>query len=208
VLRFFVRSSLAILSTSYKVMYFSLLDCGMLGAVDETEFLTRVRQIKGARSPQHLLPVRNPYDRLRSFFFDKLRKNLPATAADWQYCQLIYLPLKGAGLDTPFDNARTALRDMGFAEFVEYLPKVMWNGHLRRQADLLSCNVEYLRTVTQIFPMKHAAEDLWRRLEVREPPRGNRTLPCLEQVSFTRWHLDLVNDLYEPDFREFGYDMC
>jgi len=204
--RFLLRDSDALLSTSYKVMYSSFVESG-LEEIDGPAFAAIAAT--RARDPgfRHLMAVRDPYARLASFFADKLRRDLERNSGAWQFCQMIFFPLLGIGLGDGFETVRDALRSISFEGFIDMLPRVCGNGHLRPQVNLLAVEGLDLKACTRIFPIETEAERLWTCLGIARPPRANSSeaLPSLE--SLRRDQLDLVNTLYAEDFESFGYAM-
>lgn len=201
---FLCREPNALLSTSYKVMYSSFVESG-LEEIDAAAFCARVK--RDAREPgfRHLMAVRDPYARLGSFFADKLRRNLERSSGNWQFCQMIFFPLVGVRLGDSFETARDALRSISFERFIEMLPSVCGNGHLRPQATLLDVGGLDLKACTHVFPIESAAERLWSHLGVERPPRANSSTEAPDMGSLRREQLDVINAIYAEDFTCFGY---
>lgn len=205
--RFFARNPDALVSTSYKVMYSSMVESDALEEIDDAEF--RLLATERVRGPglRHIMAVRDPYGRLASFFADKLRRNLQRNSGSWQFSQLIFFPLVGVSADGPFEAARDALLGISFDAFIDFLPIVCGNGHLRPQVSLLSAEGLDLRPHTEIFPIETASSHLWQAIGVERPPRANRSEALPDLTMLTRQRLDIVQTVYADDFSSFGYDL-
>lgn len=187
-------------------MYSSMVECGALQEIDELEFASLAAERVQGPGLRHLMAVRDPYRRLASFFADKLRRNLQRDSGSWQFSQLIFFPLVGASLDDPFEAARDALLGISFDSFVDFLPIVCGNGHLRPQVGLLHSAGLALQPHTQIFPIETASPRLWEEIGVEGPPRANRSEALPDLTTLTRQRLDIIQAVYADDFSSFGYE--
>jgi len=204
--RFIACETGILVSTSYKVMYSSLVESGALREIDDATFGEQARGLRPDRGPRHLMPVRDPYSRLSSFFADKLRRNLPRSPSDWQFCQLVFLPLLGLQFSAPFETAVDELRAVSFDRFIELLPMASSNGHLRPQAALLRSGDFDLGPCTELLPIETQAARLWSALGITQPPSANRSDFRPDAAALSRERLEIVNAIYAEDFDRFGYE--
>lgn len=204
--RFATPDAGILLSTSFKVMYSSFVETGLLEEVREAPFAALFAERCREPGFRHLVAVRNPYARLASFFADKLRRALVRPDAPWQFSQIMFFPLVGVSFEDSDQAKRDALLAISFEAFIDFLPQIWGNGHLRPQVMLLYVEGMDLRPYTKVFPIETEREQLWQALGISSPPWTNysRDLPDLSGLS--RERLDLINSIYANDFASFGYE--
>lgn len=204
--RFLARETDILVSTSYKVMYSSLVKTGLFDEIGNAAFAALAAERCRGRGIRHLMAVRDPYARLASFFADKLRQDLERSSGRFQFCQIIFFPLIGLPRDASFEDARDALRAITFDAFIDFLPRIGADRHLQPQAGLLDAAGSDLRSCTRIFRAETEAAMFWQAIGVERPPWSNRsrTLPSIKTL--TRDRLDIINSVYAADFACFGYD--
>lgn len=204
--RFLARETDVLVSTSYKVMYSSLVATGRFDELGNAAFAALAADRCRGGGIHHLMAVRDPYARLASFFADKLRQDLERSSGRFQFCQIIFFPLINLPHDASFEMARDALRAISFDAFIDFLPRICADQHLRPQVELLEPAGLDLDSCTRIFRIETEAAQFWQALEVPRPPWSNRsrTLPAINTL--TRERLDIVNSVYAADFIRFGYD--
>lgn len=195
-----------LISTAYKVMYSSMMAIPTLREIGELEFTSKAADALG-RNEQLLMAVRNPYARLSSFFADKLRHNLEREEGSWQFSQLMFFPLVGVTVNDSFAAIKQALQSISFEAFIDYLPHVWRNGHLRPQAELLRAGQLDLALHTCYFPIETDGSKFWSHLGISEPPQMNTTFSRFDSLTLSRARLDSINDIYADDFAAFGYEM-
>ncbi len=196
-----------LVSTAYKVMYSTMVGTEVLREIGEVEFI-----IKAAKKLLHqerlLIAVRNPYARLASFFADKLRRDLEREDGGWQFSQVIFFSLVNVTADDSFETIRSRLGSISFEAFVDYLPQVRMNGHLRPQADLLRAGDLDLVSHSTAFQVETDLQRLWAHLGIRRPQRKNATFSHFDPAILSQQRLDLINEVYLSDFESFGYERC
>lgn len=204
--RFLARETDVLVSTSYKVMYSSLVKTGLFDEIGNAAFAALAAERCRGGGNHHLMAVRDPYARLASFFADKLRQDLKRSSGRFQFCQVIFFPLIGLAHDASFEEARDALRAISFDAFIDFLPRICADLHLQPQVGLLDAAGLDLGPCTRIFRIETEAAMFWQAIGVRRPPWSNRsrTLPSVKTL--TRDRLDIVNSVYAADFTRFGYD--
>ncbi len=190
-----------LVSTSYKVMFSSLIACDLEEIGD-----ARLASLLETGRFRHVMAVRDPYARLASFFSDKLRHDLRRSAGEWQYCQRIFFPLVGVDASDSFTEVREALLGISFDEFIDFLPQVR-EDHLTPQGALLTAKNLDLSPVTSIFRIEVEASGFWDLVGVKDPPHANRTPSSADPLTLSRERLDIVNSIYADDFIRLGYEM-
>ncbi len=181
------------LITNYKVMYSSL---------------KKQKEWKKSKNwLVRLLPyrkfglVRDPYDRLVSFYFDKLHKSLD----DSDYfvrSQRIFFPVLGLEKASPIEKYQ-ALKAIDLNKFIGLLPEVHdKNRHLHPQHWVF----EKLN-MDKFLPIENekAQQLMQDELDIDLQIKANVT-----QKDDIRWQPEsrkMVNEIYKKDFEEYGYEM-
>jgi hypothetical protein len=203
-----------ILSTNFKVMYSTLHSQPNL--LPLPDYIARRRifrdKIKGGKLKSYLL-VRNPYDRLVSFYTNKFKDDhLKRINKNWQHCQLIFFPY--LDLSPQSDEATIAdrLTNTSFEEFTLLLPEVYdLDLHLHPQSWLVKRKWKGFLLFTVPFDKTFKMESDLNRLEVELGLDigilDNPTWHAAYQDYFTRRSLEVANELYALDFALFDYQM-
>ncbi len=126
------------LFTNYKVMYSTLSSQENLLSILGTDrlFLKVLRRRVMSRGSKCYLLVRNPYDRVASFFRDKFRQAVEVSRqrGRWQNCQKIFFPPLGIGISGDPSSVASVMSNTPFSKFVSMLPEVYrFDGHLQPQ---------------------------------------------------------------------------
>ncbi len=165
----------------------------------------------------HFLLVRNPYDRVESFYKDKFRQMPLAQVADYdqlQECQQLFCPLLHIVPNDDPATIREKLLDVSFAQFIELLPQLYQRDwHLRPQV----MTKRIYRRGQPIAPII-----ITRTLQV-ESPADRRYIQDKLRIDLSQKHNSTqtiqlannwspalrttVNQLYRADFQKFGYEM-
>lgn len=206
------------LSTNYKVLY-SLLYYQPTLQIASKERLSqngwRKRWAPFGTWP-HFLLVRNPYQRLESFYKDKFRQDPMHTLrayTELQRCQRFFCPyLHIEPSDAPI-TIREKLLSVSFAQFVQLLPEVyLFDEHLHPQVYIMTSRwhcISFQFKFNRILQVEsaHDLAYLQDKLGLDVSQKYNHT----EQVVYpTPWPLELcalVNQLYKADFVAFNYEM-
>jgi len=134
-----------IISTNFKVMYSTLKkSSGLKKLKEELIWLYRPR-INYAIG-------RDPYDRLESFYRDKLNKCLN-TSRKWGRTQRIFFKPLGLSIFSAHQKKFEALNQVDFEKFIQLLPQVYRkNRHLHPQ-------VKVLKNLRNVHTLKLESED-------------------------------------------------
>ena len=202
------------LATNYKVMYSTLLAQSQLTVAHDRSELERLLRDQTPRITQHYLLVRNPYDRLLSFYADKFQAHPPgADDATIQGSHRIFFDLLGVAASAGADRA-AAFRNTGFERFVELLTPA-----------LIVSNVHLVPQSTTLAPPRgwrerRALGGLWRPGRVLKMERDLETLRSLgidievrinatphgsATEVYTPASYSRATDLYRQDFERFEY---
>ena len=145
----------------------------------------------------HYLLVRNPYDRLESFFKEKLRKCVLQTKADPPYQlklhQEIFYPYLGIdNLNTSLDDKIKIFLDFSFENYIKTLPEVyLLDQHLKPQSYSYRSRIIFLSN----------------KLGINTNIRVNATSDLKNEVNWTPVLRTIVNLLYDKDFEELDYKL-
>jgi hypothetical protein len=206
------------LSTSLKVLYTLLyhepaLQLLCTGGLDLRSYVRR--WVYGWRMP-HFLLVRNPYDRLESFYKDKFRQ-VPATQRltydQLQDCQRFFCPFLHIHPDDAPATIREKLLGLSFARFIELLPQVyQCDLHLRpqvmtklvyyRRRPIASLKIDRTLHMESPDDLRYLQDELG--IDLSRKHNSTQTIPLANP-----WSPELraiVNKLYRADFQEFGYE--
>lgn len=203
-----------ILVTNFKVMYSTLRSQPNLLPIPDYIARRKIfdNKIRRGHLKSYLL-VRNPYDRLVSFFINKFKDDhLNRINKNWQHCQLIFFPY----LDLTPEEDETIIADRltstSFEEFALLLPEVYdldlhlhpqsWMVH-RKWKGFLPLKVPF----DNIFKMESDLDRLENELGLDISKADNPTRHTAYQDYFTQRSLQAVNELYMRDFELFSYQM-
>ncbi|MFW6043739.1 MAG: sulfotransferase family 2 domain-containing protein, partial [Marinilabiliaceae bacterium] len=145
---------------------------------------------------------RDPYNRLESFYRDKLNKCL-SPGKKWGGAQRIFFRPLGLTFLSSNKKKYEALNQLTFEKFIRLLPRAyMKNRHLHPQ-------VKIFRNLKNVHTLKlESREDLQfmkDELGIDTSIRENKTDKAGFDLKWTREMLDVVNELYGEDFEFFGY---
>ena len=184
-----------IISTNFKVMYSTIKKSpGLKKLKEELIWLYRPRV--------NYVVGRDPYNRLESFYRDKLNKCL-SSGRKWGRAQRIFFKPMGLTFLSPHKEKYEALSQLTFEKFIQLLPKAyMKNRHLHPQ-------VKIFRNLRNVHPLKLESEEdlqfMKNELGIDTTIRANPTDQAGFDLKWTREMLDVVNELYREDFEFFGY---
>jgi sulfotransferase famil protein len=200
-----------ILTTGLKVMYTSLTQQPALRVI-RWNVVELLRHYLNPRVTHYML-TRNPYDRLVSFYVDKLATINPAKVErrGWQDCQRLFFPFVSLSGREPFEIVRNRLQSITFAEFIEMLPMVYErDAHLHPQVRSMTMRAMAFRLPFRIDgqlaverDLGFLRDDLHLDISIRE----NNTPHAGYQSYFTRSLYALANRVYHRDFARFGYQV-
>lgn len=145
--------------------------------------------------------VRNPYDRLESFYRDKLGKDVNHQKI-WLSSQKIYFePLEIT--DSPDEIKMQVIRDMTFEQFIRILSmNYMKNRHLHPQYKIFT-GLKPKRILKMENPddLRFLSETLNLDMDIR----ANSTGKADKYIHWDKELADIVNRIYEKDFKLYGY---
>ena len=213
---FFNKSKGYYISTNYKVLYSLLSRQPSLQAIEHGNLRFSAYAKKYLLSNRHrwYLIVRNPYDRLESFYKDKFVKTPSHKLLEYdqlQHCQKVFLPYLNIKRGDLPETIREKLLDFSFIQFIRTLPNTyLLNDHLYPQSMKTKLYLKNLKILsiplTRIFRME-SYEDmnyLQEKLCLDLSKKYNHT--DIFKLANT-WNPDLVrivNRLYKKDFKRFG----
>jgi hypothetical protein len=161
------------------------------------------------RAPHYML-VRNPYDRLVSFFKNKLRRSVDTTS-NWQSSQKIFFREAGVTRGDSDSVIHDKLKAYSFEAFIRSLPRTYRkNAHLYPQnwAECISpCFLGWRSGFQRIFKMESQKdmEDLAEYLELDFGYVNNSTKAVPAQTDWNTQLKSIVKEVYRDDFRQYGY---
>lgn len=181
------------LTTNYKVMY---------------SMLKKQKEWKKSKNWLiKLLPykrfglVRDPYQRLVSFYFDKLNKSLD-DSDHFVRSQFIFFPVLNLEKASSLEKYR-ALKAIDFNGFIKLLPEIYdKNRHLHPQHwvfEGLKMNrfLQIENQTSQYFMLNELSIDLKIKANVTQK----------EAFQWNSESRRIVNTIYNKDFEKYGYDM-
>ena len=145
--------------------------------------------------------VRNPYARLESFYRDKLGKDVNPKKI-WLSSQKIYFEPLGI-TDAPDEVKMQTIRDMTFEQFIRILPlNYMKNRHLHPQYKIFT-GLKPKRILKMENPadMRFLSETLNLDMDIR----ANSTGKTDKNIHWNKDLADIVNRIYEKDFKLYAY---
>lgn len=175
-----------------------------------------VRKISKRVGLKHYYLVRNPYDRLESFYRDKLydAPNKAVFSEDfrWQFCQDLIIE-KFGNSEWSFFQKKEFLLSISFEQFIFFLDKIyLSDRHLSPQR--LELNIIYKKWILPIhfdcvLRVEEAStvEFLRNELNINTSIKRNFTKDLPIQLTWTRSMREIANNIYEEDFKNFGYPM-
>ncbi|MGM0532583.1 MAG: sulfotransferase family 2 domain-containing protein [Bacteroidota bacterium] len=184
-----------IISTNFKVMYSTLRKSqGLKRLKEELIWLHRPRV--------NYVIGRNPYDRLESFYRDKLNKRVN-TSWKWGRTHKIFFKPLGLSFFSSNQEKFNAFKELTFEKFIRLLPQAyMKNRHLHPQ-------VKILKDLKNVHKLKLESEEdlqfMKNELGIDTGIRANQTDKKDFDLKWTREMYDVVNKLYSEDFDFFGY---
>ncbi|MDR9400936.1 MAG: sulfotransferase family 2 domain-containing protein [Psychroflexus sp.] len=143
--------------------------------------------------------VRDPYDRLESFYFDKLHKSLDDTDYFVRSQRIFFSVMNLEG--STAKEKHEALKEIDFPKFIELLPEIYdRNRHLHPQYWMFK-NTKYKRFLKIEH---HQDQDMMRKkLNIDLNIKANVT--DKQNIDWQKNMIEVVNKIYNEDFRLFDY---
>jgi hypothetical protein len=203
-----------ILVTNFKVMYSTLCRQPSLSPIPYYIAGCKIfiNKIKRGKLKTFLL-VRNPYDRLVSFYINKFKDDhLHRINKNWQHCQLIFFPYLNISPQDDETIISDRLTSTSFEEFALLLPEVYdLDRHLHPQYWLVYRKWKGFLPLKALFDtilkLENDLDRLKNELGLDIDILDNKTRHGAYQDYFTQRSLDVANELYTRDFDLFGYQM-
>ena len=143
--------------------------------------------------------VRNPYERLTSFYFDKLRKSLDDTDY-FVRSQRIFFPV----LEIQNASAKekyAALKAIDFNRFVELLPEIYdKNRHLHPQHWVF----DKLK-IDKFLQIENESAQQYMQNELDIDLRIKANVTQKSKLEWNSGSIRIVNDIYQKDFETYDY---
>jgi hypothetical protein len=197
--------------TSFKVMYSTLMRQSTIALQKNIDFTLFPRY-----NTKVYFLVRNPYDRLASFYRDKFILHpgnaVPSDKFRWQNCQKIFFDECKVHSEV-FEEVRLSLMATTFDKFIEMLPsKYLLDWHLVPQIYSLyhQDNDENIKVpVDRILKMEEEESMfiLKNNLHIDTSICENETKTKSVDTSWNAPLREIVNSLYQLDFDQLGYEM-
>jgi hypothetical protein len=212
------RSQRYFISTNYKVLYTLLYHQPQLQGAPKSRLAVNGWLKRWTPLPwqRHFLLVRDPYQRLESFYKDKFRLEPTLalrTYTELQYCQRLFCPYLQITQESEPALIREKLLSFSFAHFIQLLPELyLADGHLHPQAHISTLRWRG-RTIQLQFDRVLKIESAPDLAYVQDALALDlsQTYNSTRQVAWsTPWRPDLravVNRLYKADFVAFAYAM-
>lgn len=200
-----------VLSTSFKVMSSTLAAQPALRPIGADPRL--LAWLYGAPRWRHHVLVRDPFDRLVSFYLDKLGPTGTAWARQhgWQRCQRLFFPVAGVSDRDRPDRVGRALNDISFEQFVGLLPRFAHRDpHLAPQVESLHLRLPLVPVgvwppVDRVLRMERDLDFLYTNLRLDPSIHLNHRRAGSERPQFTPELRRVVERVYRRDFDAFGY---
>lgn len=214
--RFFCPDKNCIISTSYKVMY------STLGAqkyfVPNSHpswayvwYKLLLRKFLLSRT-KHIVLVRNPYDRLVSFYFDKFRTHplrFQEQGFNWKDDQKRMWPTFGISPAMDDKTISEKMANVSFAQFINELPRLQSTiRHLHFQINTLyemHFGVLVRLRVDKLIRMEKLDELREWGVDTSIVKNKTKRQPYMHYYNKTLYRI--VNSVYKDDFEQFGYEM-
>lgn len=204
------------LSTNFKVMSSTLRATDNLEVLSGNRILLEyIKSFFCFSNYKFYLIVRNPQERLQSFFRDKFRvhpNSFGINNFEWQHPQVIILDKLGIQIkDKTNPLFKEKLLAVKYAEFIDILPQIyMQDAHLIPQNHLLDFNIGNL--FMKIKPDKilkiENIEDMsfiQSILKINTEKKINFTKNQFVDFSLTNAQQQIIREIYEVDFMKFNY---
>jgi hypothetical protein len=206
------------LSANFKVMSSTLRAAEELELLSNNRILTEYLRKKFFLSDyMFYFIVRNPSERLQSFFRDKFRvhpNSFGVNNFEWQHPQILILKKLGIDLIDKKDPIyKDKLLSIDYSEFINILPEIyLDDSHLIPQHYLLDFFVgKYLMKLkpNKILKIENNADMSFIRekLKINTDKNINFTKEQFVDFSLTREQQDIISKIYYVDFKKFDYKL-
>lgn len=213
------RNNSLYLLTNYKVMYSTLKhqkNIERLVISNKTKYTIILNQWL-AKDLKFYLIVRNPYDKIESFFKDKFRQSLNHDENNcvWQASQEIFFPYLDIEESMSPETIKNKFKDTSFSNMIAILPEVyLLDGHLQpqyKEANLViilwKFTIQVPIRIKKVFKLESLKDlnMLNKIFGIDTNIKVNITSEVREELMWTKQDLQIVNKLYRKDFKRFKY---
>lgn len=200
-----------LLTTSYKAMFTSVKYSAKAKEISSAHMLAIIINALSKNDDiYHYQIVRNPYERLVSFFYDKLRNALPGDPdREFKLQNSQKLILRKLNIN-PFLNAHKKadiLLNITFDEFIYLLPKLTSNKHLRPQILTAPKIIETIIGSPSILKMEEDLDAICSISGVNRSLKRNPTIHPTYEELFNSSTYKIANEIYYGDFIKYGYQI-
>jgi hypothetical protein len=216
---FKIKNKNLYLLTNYKVMYSTLKHQKDLERILISKKIKRsiILNTFWFSKVKFYFIVRNPYDKIESFFREKFRKSLNYYDENgfWQDSQIVFFPFLDIQDSMTAVLIKEKLRSTSFTEMISILPKIyMLDGHLTPQwtkkricYKLLNRNFYFAIKTKKTFKLESQKDlkELNNIFNINTDLRINATSSIKEALIWSKADRDIVEDIYKEDFKLFNY---
>ena len=213
---FKVKDENKLVITNFKVMFTSFKETPQFVKIKRLEAKRRIK----FNQPEIFFTVRNPYNRVTSFFLDKFR-NIPLSvnpdsSYKWERPQRVFFPLLGLPIRaSDVNEVRDRLLNTSFSDYIMMLHRIHEvDEHVNPQSWILN-HPRYYFAQSLDLELKDIncikIEDSKEMTSFADSTgfnlkkKANSTSKFDEDLSFSGEHLEIVNNIYSEDFINFGY---
>lgn len=162
-----------------------------------------LERLEFRRKSEIQLIVRNPYDRLESFFRDKLRKH--AGVGKWQHSQRIFFPYLNLQKTSPQEEKKQALLNLSFSDFIALLPKIYQKDHHLHPQYWIEKGIH----VDQILKLEQSDDlsFLSQHIGVDFTKKENSTQGNAYDIEWGNASKKIVQEVYQEDYKRYKYKL-
>lgn len=215
--RFYNPDKNYLLVTSFKVMYSTLYhQKNLLELSGKKVALLLLSENLKSKKIKKIILVRNPYNRLVSFYSDKFIKH-PLTSKNknfdgWQPCQKIFFPHLGISSNDNNTVICDKFINTTFEYFIKILPFVFnLEAHLHPQSELFYLKKYFIKIklkFDEIIKLENMHKELMlNELNIDIGTVKNITSHKAYNEYFKKPLYQIVNRLYDADFKNFAYKL-
>ena len=167
--------------------------------------------------PEYVMLVRNPYNRVESFFKEKLRQKVrKALDAKQPYIlkrhQMIFYDFLGINKSASVQHQVDSLLGLDFKSFVKLIPRVYHlEDHIAPQTynfSLTRFGMSLTMHMNRYVKLESAEDMVWmaKYFDLDLSERRNSTIEEQELLEWDDECISIVQRIYKRDFEIFGYD--
>jgi len=212
------------LITNYKVMFSTLKgQSSLVRVVGDRLFYEAVKSWLLFSRPKFFMVVRDPYDRIESFYKDKFLKAEEyrlwmienKMERNWQMSTEIFFPFLDLDTSMSPSDVNGKLLSVSFQQFISLLPKViMKDAHLKPQhmgARVTSKNLGFQLSIPirfkKIFKLESEKDlaEITDLFNVDLKTKENSTKHIKKCFDWSQDSMNIIEGIYAKDFEQFEY---